>query len=38
MVCCSGELWRVGGDGVEEGLSFRRALRRPWKLNLRLRG
>ena len=38
MVCYSGDLWRVGGDGVEGGLRFRRALRRPWKLNLRLRG
>ncbi|MEY3234868.1 MAG: hypothetical protein RL230_2139 [Pseudomonadota bacterium] len=38
MVYCSGDLCRVGGDGVEGGLRFRRALRRPWKLNLRLRG
>ncbi len=38
MVCYSGVLWRVGGDGVEGGLRFRRALRQPWKLNLRLRG
>jgi hypothetical protein len=32
MVCCSRDLWRVGGDSVEGGLRFKRALRaRPWQ-------